>query len=287
MKKYYFLITVSLFLLITGCSELKNLQNMLNVKNPDVKFEKVELTGLSFEKADLMVGLKIINPNDFTIKLDGFDYELLINQQSFLSGNQDKGLDIKANNFSIVQLPLALNYEDLFKTYENFKNDDLLKYTIKTGLTFDLPVVGKVRVPVSKEGELPSLKIPSISFKSLKIKDIGFSGADMVLEINIDNPNISALMLNTMDYNLNVNGKSWISGEAHDKIDIKGKEESTLTVPFKLNFLQMGQSVYQLITGNSDLNVEFKGNADLNSSLELLKQFNISVNENKSVKLTK
>ena len=260
---------------------------MMNVKNPEVKFEKVELSGLSFEKADLMFDLKIINKNDFSVTLDGFDYELLINQNSFLSGKQDKGLSIKANDFSIVQIPLALKYKELYDTYKSFKDDDLLKYTLKTGLIFNLPVIGSTRVPVSKSGELPSLKLPSISFKSLKLQNISFSGANLLLEVSVDNPNAMNLMLNKMDYRLDVNGQQWAGGAATEKMDIQEKGESTLKIPVKLNFLQMGSSIYRLLQGDSDLNMEFKGNADMNSSLELLKQFDISFDESKSVKLTK
>ena len=273
--------------MITACSEFKNLQNMMNVKNPQVSFENVKLTGLSFEKADLMFDLKVINPNDFNITLSGFDYDLLINQNSFLSGKQNKGIAVKANDFSIVQIPLSLKYMDLYDTYKSFENDDVLKYTLKTGILFDIPMLGKVRIPVSKSGELPSLKLPTISFKSIKLDNLGFSGADLTLEIGVDNPNAMNLLLNKMDYNLNVNGNQWASGIAAEKINVKEKGESTLKIPVKLDFLQMGTTAYQLLQGNSDLKIEFKGNADMNSSLELLKNFDISFDESKTVKLTK
>ena len=286
MKKLSFLPVLFIFLLI-GCNELKNLQNMMNVQNPEVKFENVKLTGLSFEKADLMFDLKVINPNDFNITLSGFDYDLLINQNSFLSGKQNKGVAVKANTFSIVQIPLSLKYKELYDTYKSFKDDDLLKYTLKTGLLFDIPMLGNVRIPVSKSGELPSLKLPSVSFKSVKLNSLGFSGADLTAEVAVDNPNAMNLLLNKMDYNLNVNGQQWASGTASEKTNVKEKGESTLKIPVKLDFLQMGATAYQLLQGDSDLKIEFKGNADMNSSLELLKQFDISFDETKSVKLTK
>ncbi len=287
MKKFYLFTFLAFLFFITACNELKNLQNMMDVKNPQVRFESAKLTGLSFEKADLLFNLKVVNPNDFNITLSGFDYDLLINQNSFLSGKQNKGVAVKANNSSDVQIPLTLKYEELYKAYKSFEDDDVLRYTLKTGLLFDIPVLGKVRVPVSKSGELPSLKLPSISFKSIKLNDIGFSGADLTLEVGVDNPNNMSLLLNKMDYNFKVNGRQWASGRAEEKLPVNKKGESTLKIPLKLDFLQIGTTAYQLLQGNSDLNIEFKGNADMNSSLELLKQFDISFDESKTVKLAK
>ncbi len=286
MKKKY-LLPILFILFFIACKELKNLQNMMNVQNPDVQFESAKLNGLSFEKADLMFDLKVINPNNFNITLSGFDYDLLINQNSFLSGKQNKGLAIKANDFSIVHIPLSIKYIELYDTYKSFKNDDTLKYTLKTGLIFDLPVLGKVRVPVSKSGALPLLKLPSISFKSIKLNNLGLSGADLTVEVGLDNPNAMNILLNKMNYDFNVNGRQWASGAAVQKIKVREKGKSTIKIPVKLDFLQMGAAAYQLLQGNSDLNIEFKGNADMSSSLELLKKFDISFDENKSVKLTK
>jgi LEA14-like dessication related protein len=286
VKKSY-VISIILVFVIFGCNELKKLQNMANVKNPDVKFESVKLTALSFEKADLMFNLKVINPNDFNITLSGFDYDLLINENSFLKGRQNKGVAIKANNSSMVQIPLSLRYTDLFDTYSSLKDADVLKYTIKTGLLFNVPILGNVRVPVSKSGELPALKIPSVSFRSIKLNNIGFSGADLEVKVAVDNSNTINISLKKLDYSLNVNGEQWADGRVNKEISISEKKESILTIPIKLDFMQMGSSIYKLLKGNSDLNIEFKGNADMISSHELLKQFDITFDETKKVKLAK
>jgi LEA14-like dessication related protein len=286
VKRLNWLLVLSVLLFIR-CESLKKLQNMADVKTPEASFEKVKVSGLSFEKADLLFDIKIVNPNDFNITLNGFDYDLLINKNSFLSGKQNEAVAVNAGDSSVVQIPLSINYKELYRTYKSLRDRDTLEYTLKTGLLFAVPVLGNVRIPVSKSGRVPSLKIPSISIKSLKLNRIGFSGADLTLEVAVDNPNTVKLLLDKMNFNLNINNQSWASGTAAPKSEIKEKSETALDIAVHLDLMQMGRSVYRLLQGNSELKVEFKGDAAMSSTLELLKNFNLSFDEMKNIKLTK
>lgn len=56
---------------------------------------------------------------------------------------------------------------------------------------------------------------------------------------------------------------------------MKEKGESTIAIPISLNFLQMGTAIYQMISGNQELNYQLKGNTDLKSSLPVLGQVSL------------
>jgi LEA14-like dessication related protein len=280
------------FLLITvfsinQCAEMINILNQANIQKPVVNLSDVKMTGLSFDSVDLLFHIDIDNPNNVGIKLAGFDYDLQIEDNSFISGKQDNGLAIKANGSEIIKLPLTLKFKDIYNTFSIVKDLDSVQYKLNSGLSFNLPVLGDIRIPVTKSGNIPTLKLPSINFKKLKMDQIKLTGADLTLQINIDNHNAFAFILKNIDYKLNVAGTQWIDGKMNQSMNISAKQENIINIPISLNFLSMGQSVYNIVNGNQSLNYSLKGNADMGSSLPLLGDFNIPFNQTGNTNIDK
>jgi len=265
-----------LFLLIVGCAAL---QELAQVQQPALEFQKVRFTGMTFETVDLAFDVKIKNPNPLSASLAGFDYNFQINGASFLSGQQNAQLTIAANAESALEIPLTLKFKDLYQTYQTLKNQDSSAYKIDTGLMFDLPILGRTRIPVSHEGHLPLIKLPNVKLGSLKLKNINFSGATLELKLNVDNPNNFNLLMNTLDYNFSINGASWAKGLTQKTVTIKEKGESAITIPVSLSFSSMGRTIYNVIMGNEKLNYDLKGNLDVNSSLPLLGRVNLPIDQ--------
>ena len=273
--------------LLSGCAEILQLLSQMDVKEPQVNISSVKMTGLSFDRVDLLFDISINNPNNVGIKLAGFDYDLLLNDNSFLKGEQSDGLEIKASGQETVKLPISLNYMNMYNMFSSLKDRDSINYQLKTGLLFNMPALGDIRLPISKSGHVPSLKMPSISLSQLKMDKLGFTGADLTLEIKLKNPNALSLLLKDMNYQLNVSGTNWIQGKTSKEMSISDKGESLISIPFSLNFLSMGQSVYNLLSGNQELNYNLKGNASLGSSLKLLGDFELPFDQSGEVKIFK
>lgn len=276
MKKLVLIYGSSLLLGLTLLAILvfrcATLQQIANIQQPVVNIEKVRFTGMSFEALDLAFDLKITNPNPISATLAGFDYDFQIGDASFLRGNQEKQLTLQARGESLLEIPLTLNFKDLYNTFQTLKNQDSSDYKLICGLSFNLPVLGPTRIPVSKSGSLPNLKLPDISIGSLKLNKISLTSADLELKLNLKNANTFSLLLNQLDYDFAVNGKTWVKGLTQKQMEVKEKAASTISIPITLNFLEMGSAIYQMITGNQKLNYQLKGNVDLKSSLPLLGQ---------------
>jgi len=266
--------TLPIALLIFGCAAL---QEIVKIQKPKVEVQKVRFTGMSFQAINLAFDVKIQNPNPIGAKLAGFDYDFFINDASFLEGQQNTQLDIEALGQSTVEIPLTINFKDLYSTFQSLKNQDSSDYKIACGLSFDLPVLGPTRIPVSKSGKLPMLKLPNVKIGSLKLNKITFTNADLELNLKVNNPNTFNFLLNGLNYDFTINGKTWAKGITQQQMRIQQKGESTISIPISLNFTQMGRTVYQIITGSNKLNYQLKGNLDLNTSLPLLQQVNLPI----------
>ena len=277
------LIMVTVFL--SSCAVVSELAGGANIRRPQVNFSGAKITGLSFDTVDLLFDLKIRNPNSVGLTMAGFNYDFLINNGSFLKGNHDKGLKIAAAGESTVQLPLSLRYVDLYQTFQSLKNQDLSTYQINFGFAFDVPVLGRVNIPVSKSGDFPLLKLPKISVKSVKLKGIALTGADLMLRVQLDNPNAFSMLLEKFQYQFAVDGKNWISGIAEEPTQIAEKGQGFVDIPISLDILQMGQSVRQLLSGDKNLNYSFGGDLDLATSLPILGSVNLPFDRSGSIKL--
>ncbi|MCB0264581.1 MAG: LEA type 2 family protein [Calditrichaeota bacterium] len=265
LKSLLFIVLVGV---ISGCSTLSQLAKM---QKPEARVQNVRVTGLSFNTIDLMFDIDVRNPNTVGINLNSFDYNLNINGNSFLSGDNQDGLEIAANGQKTVNLPLTLKFSDIYNTFSGVQKQDSTGYELSAGFAFNVPVLGAVRIPVSKAGSIPNVKLPKISVGGLKLNNLSLSGADLELKLNVENPNVFGLNLSKLNYNFNVNDKNWGSGVADQMMSVNEKGTGELKIPFKLNFMEMGMTLYNMLKGDDQLNYNLKGNLDFGTSLPLLK----------------
>ncbi len=266
------LLFLILALSMSSCSVLHNLIKE-KVKEPEVDFVDARIAGLSFSGIDLLFDLKVKNPNKIGIKLSGFDYDLLLNGNSFLTGNQFRGIEIPSLGEEIIQLPVNLNFIDIYKTFQNLWDQGLSNYQMKFGFSFEMPVLGVIRIPVSKSGEFPLVKIPKISLQSLNIEKLNVTNADLKLKLKVSNPNAFAMILKGGNYQFKLNNQNVFSGMMSDKdIQIGEKSDGIIEVPISLDFLNVGKSVYQMLSGNRSLDYNLIGNLNLGTSLPLLEK---------------
>ncbi|MBC8184238.1 LEA type 2 family protein [candidate division KSB1 bacterium] len=283
--KLFFILAIStLTIILFQCAAL---QEMVNIQKPRVSVNDVRLTGLNLQKINLVFDVNIQNPNALSATLAGFDYDFQLGGSSFITGRQDKQLIIESMGQSQVEIPVSLTFKEIYQTYQSLKNQDSTNYKLACGLMFDLPVLGRTRIPVSKSGDVPLIKIPKVNIGSLKLKKLSFSGADLLLNLELDNPNNFSFVLDKLNYDFAINSKTWAKGLTQEKLSIKKKGKSTVSIPLTLNFMQMGRTIYNIITSNKTLNYNLIGDVDLNSSIPMMKNVNLPINRSGQIKILK
>jgi len=148
------------------------------MQKPQVLVQSVELTGWSFSSIDLLFNFEIQNPNSFEINLDGWDYQLKINTQTFIQGQGKQKIQIAAEKTTHIQLPLTIKLIELYQAFRHLVAADSVNYTLECGFLFRIPLFGRIRIPTKQSGSFPMLKIPSIQMGSFKLKRLDFAHAD-------------------------------------------------------------------------------------------------------------
>jgi len=260
-----FLSTLLLLFFISGCTALKDLANM---QTPSLEYDTMSVQSINFNEAVLLFNFDVNNPNPIGITASGYSYNFLVNSNSFLSGNQDKNVNIGSGRNNTLQVPVTLQYSELLNTFSSLIRSDEFNYDLNTEFLFDVPGLGQQRLPANVSGSLPVPKIPRFEFAGFNVNSISPSGADMELKINISNPNRFPLFLNRARYVLDVNGREWLNTSLSDAVRVSADDRSEIVIPVQLNAVQMGSVLIDLMRGSTEFNYSLHGNADVGAELE-------------------
>lgn len=283
MKK---LILFVLFpLLLSGCQTIKDIAN--SIQKPELSVDDVRVTGFNFNQMELTYDIKIENPNPVAVQMLSYDYNLDINENSFINGDQTKKMSIDASGESIFEVPMTINFQDLYRTVKGVANKDQSSYRFLSHLSFDLPVLGATEIPVKKQGNIPMLKLPELSVRNVNIDNVSLNGADINLKLNFNNPNGFGLNVNQLNYNLMVNGNQWAVGKALQDVNIKQNGITELNIPISLNIGQIGMSAYRMLSGGESLDYKLKGNFKFDALHELLGKTDFNFNQSGRVPISR
>ncbi|SMO68314.1 LEA type 2 family protein [Fodinibius sediminis] len=272
MRKYTILFLFPL--LIMSCKTIKDLAS--SIDKPRLSVDDVRVTGFNFHQMQLIYDIKIENPNAVALQMLGYDYNLDLNGSSFIKGDQTEQVDIDAGGESIIQVPMTLDFSDVYQAISGLSDQDETTYNFLSHLRFDLPVLGATEIPVRKEGSLPLLKLPRINVQNLKVQNLSFSSADLALQLAFDNPNGIGFDINQLTYDLVVNGRPWAEGMALQDVSIRENGTTQLTIPLSLNLSEIGRSGYRILSGSESLEYQLRGTFNFNALHELLGSTNFT-----------
>ena len=270
--------------LSSGCSTLQDLAN--RIQKPKLSVTDMRVSGFNFNEIELTYDITVENPNDLSVQLASYNYDFKLNEQTFLQGQQDKNTTIEASGKSTFEVPVTLNFRDVYEGIQTLANSDQAAYEFLSEVSFDLPVLGITKIPVSKKGTIPMLNSPNIRVSNLEVQSLSFTNADLLLNMEFDNPNAFGIKINGFDYGFSINGDRWAEGKSLVNTTIDGKDTAQLSIPISLNISEIGLSAYRLLSGSGDANYNLQGNFNLGTTHPLLDQTNLKIDKSGSLSLT-
>ncbi|MCU7828725.1 MAG: LEA type 2 family protein [Candidatus Thiodiazotropha sp. (ex Myrtea sp. 'scaly one' KF741663)] len=269
---------------LSGCATLEQVGQVLEGQKPTAQVNGVRLTSLDFEGMDLAFDVQVDNPNPVGISLAGLDYDLSLLGSRFLKGDQPMGMRLAANGNSSVEVPMRLGFQQLLSTYQQLKGADSAGYQLDLGMGFDVPVLGRVRVPVSYQGEFPVPKMPDVKVRSLDVQQLSMSGAKLMMQLEVDNPNAFSLLLNQLNYDVKLNGYNVGSGLMGRAVNLQQGSPGVINLPLSLDFAQAGMGLYKALLG-SGIRYDLNGSMEASSSNPILKHFQMPLKKQGRVSL--
>jgi len=259
-------------LCLFGCATL---QKFGGIRPPELSVDKVNIVSANLTEMDMVMMVRVKNNYPIGIHVPAFDYNFLIDDHVFLKGENALNQSISAMSTNQVQVPLRIHFMDLYQSLSALVNKDKATYQINGNIHFSIPVLGRIKIPFNRKGDLPLLKIPKISIKGLRVNSISFASANLSLDIALDNPNGFIMMLKNFSYNFSIDGLKWADGAMNKNITFDKHSQSSISIPVKLNFFEMGTAIFNLIKKKQALPYEFDTQIKLKTDLPFLKDVDI------------
>ncbi|MFY0664803.1 MAG: LEA type 2 family protein [Natronospirillum sp.] len=254
-------------------------------QEPTARVLSSRLVALTPTTARIDTQIEVNNPNLYAIALGALDYELSVNRSRLLTGEQDRSTNIAAGASQTISLPVDIVFSDVLDLLGSLSQRDSIAYQLKAGMGFDIPVIGRVRVPVTTDGEVPIPKLPQISVSGLKADRLSLTSADLTLTLAMENPNVFGLLIDQFAYEFALDNNAVASGSVQQRVRMDEKGQALMQVPITLSFLDAGMALYQAFLSGNSLDYGLAFESRIGTTLPMMEAFPFSTVQDGRVQL--
>lgn len=138
---------IVLFALLSACASLNGL-----TQKPEVSIAGIDLVQLGFLEQRFALQLRIRNPNDVDLPIDGLSLEIEVNGQPFVSGLSDQRVTVPRFGEALLEVAATSTLAGTLKQFYELRKGgrDRVEYRIVGRLN----VSGFGSVPFERRGEL-------------------------------------------------------------------------------------------------------------------------------------
>jgi LEA14-like dessication related protein len=198
-------IAVLAALSLTTCQSMGSV-----IREPRLSLQSVDIAKISFTGTELLCKVRVQNPNPVTIPFPEVGWELFVNTNSFVKGVVKNNRSIGARRATIIDVPVSLNYLEVFNTFKSLKGSRQADYKVALAAKFAIPVLGDKVFNFSHSGTFPVLQMPKLSMPTLRFDKMDFTKAELLFTVNVENPNNFPLPSPKLAYDYFVNNNSFI-----------------------------------------------------------------------------
>ncbi len=239
---------VGLFVIFLGFSicfvRASSVKKDLSLSLQNKKIQDLTSSGLI-----LVFNLNVSNSSSSLYYLSRYDYRLVVQGTEYLNlqNSLDEPIKINPRVETLISLPLKISYSLLFQAVKGIEAEDKLNCYLTGNIIFRDEKKKEGKIPIAFSGEFPIFKDPEIEFHSLEVKDLTIGGADLSLELSFKNKNGFELLVERISYSLELGGKLTGNGEIRGDKNIESRAEKTFSLPFLLDFFEIGKEIYDYL----------------------------------------
>ncbi|TYJ38559.1 hypothetical protein E1A91_A05G451100v1 [Gossypium mustelinum] len=153
------------------------MEETIGFGKPTADVAEIHLPCINLEKAEIVVDVIIKNPNPVPIPLVDIDYLIESDGRKLISGLIPDAGTIHAHGEETVKI-----------------------LRLKIDLIVDVPVFGRLTLPLQKTGQIPIPYKPDIDMEKIHFERFSWEETIAVLHLKLENKNDFDLVLNALDY---------------------------------------------------------------------------------------
>ncbi|GMN36103.1 hypothetical protein TIFTF001_005750 [Ficus carica] len=248
----------------------EKIEGAIGFGKPTADVSAVHIPSISLEKADIVVDILIKNPNPVPIPLCDINYLIDSDGRKLISGLIPDAGTIHAHGEETINIPLTLIYDDIKNTYDDIHPGSIIPYRIKVELLVDVPVFGRLTLPLEKTGEIPIPYKPDVDLEKIRFQTFSFEETVAVLHLKLENKNDFDLGLNALDYEVWLNDVSIGGAQLSKSAKIEKTGISYIDVPITFKPKDFGSALWDMIRGRGT-GYTLKGNIDVDTPFGAMK----------------
>ncbi|XP_041001330.1 uncharacterized protein LOC121247063 isoform X1 [Juglans microcarpa x Juglans regia] len=227
----------------------EKIEEAIGFGKPTADVAGVHIPHINLEKADIVVDVLVKNPNPVPIPLIDINYLIESDGRKLVSGLIPDAGTIHAHGEETVKIPVNLVYDDIKNTYDDIKPGRIIPYRIEVDLIVDVPVFGRLTLPLEKTGEIPIPYKPDIDLEKIKFQRFSFEETVAVLNLKVENKNDFDLGLNSLDYEVWLSDVSIGGAELSNSTKIDKNGISYIDIPITFRPKDFGSALWDMIRG--------------------------------------
>jgi hypothetical protein len=129
------------------------------------------------------------------------------------------------------------------------------------------------------EGSFLIIRDPIFRITSLKIERDILVTTNLVLSLEVENPNDFPVELGSFDYRFFGEGKSWAMGERKGAVALPALSTRPVSLAFEMNFADRDRKLFDLVADLKVVRYGLVGQAKVSTGLPFLGEFRVKVDE--------
>ncbi|GMH08742.1 hypothetical protein Nepgr_010582 [Nepenthes gracilis] len=248
----------------------EKIEGAIGFGKPSADVTGIHIPHINLDKADIVIDVLVKNPNPVPIPLIDINYLIESDGRNLVSGLIPDAGTIHAHGSETVKIPVTLIYDDIKTTYKDIKPGSIIPYRIKVDLIIDVPVFGRITIPLEKNGEIPIPYKPDIDVEKIHFKRFSFEETVALLHLKLENKNDFDLGLNVLEYELWLADMSIGGAELEKSAKIDKNGISYFDIPVTFRPKDFGSALWDMIRGKGT-GYTMKGNINVDTPFGAMK----------------
>lgn len=216
---------------------------------PTAEVTGFHLPSITLERADVVVDVLVSNPNPIPIPLVDINYLIDSEGRKLVSGTIPDAGTIHAHGSETIKIPVTLIYQDIKDTYDDIHPGEVIPYRVKVELIADVPVFGRITLPLEKTGEIPIPYKPDVDVERVEFEHLSLEETTAALHLKVENKNKFNLGINALDYNFTLADATIANATLSKSANIEQCGVGTLEIPISFRPKDLGSAVWDIIRG--------------------------------------
>ncbi|VAI40036.1 unnamed protein product [Triticum turgidum subsp. durum] len=242
----------------------EKIEEAVGFGKPSADVARIHVPHIGLHRADLVVDVLIKNPNPVPIPLVDIDYLIDSDGRKLVAGLIPDAGTIRAHGEETVKVPITLDFDDIRSTYADIKPGSIIPYLLRVVFLVDVPVFGRIKIPLDKSGEIPIPYKPDVDVDKIKFHHFSFEETTATIHLSLENKNDFDLGLNLLQYQMWLGDDSVVEAELTESTRIEKQGITKMQIPFTFRPKDLGSAVWDMIRGRGT-GYSIKGKIDVDT----------------------